>query len=154
MNRLSAKELLVIRRKVIERRDGRRFLMVLPPRADPGYLEQRRRRPPAHKFRRLHVNLPGLPEGSAVLVHGISPARTKVQSHRTPVRLEARGDWAACLSERDLDAWRHLKDHQTCFRNCSGQYMVEVVTERLSSFTKGPSVDRHGRRRRLELGGE
>ena len=29
------------------------------------YLEQQRRRLPAHKFRRLHLNLPGLPEGSA-----------------------------------------------------------------------------------------
>ena len=32
---------------------------------DPDYLEQQRRRLPAHKFRRLHLNLPGLPEGSA-----------------------------------------------------------------------------------------
>ena len=31
----------------------------------PDYLEQQRRRLPAHKFRRLHLNLPGLPEGSA-----------------------------------------------------------------------------------------
>jgi hypothetical protein len=30
-----------------------------------GYLEQQRRLLPAHKFRRLHLNLPGLPEGSA-----------------------------------------------------------------------------------------
>jgi hypothetical protein len=29
------------------------------------YLQQQRRRLPAHKFRRLHLNLPGLPEGSA-----------------------------------------------------------------------------------------
>jgi hypothetical protein len=32
---------------------------------DPDYLAQQRRRLPAHKFRRLHLNLPGLPEGSA-----------------------------------------------------------------------------------------
>jgi hypothetical protein len=32
---------------------------------DAGYLEQQQRRLPAHKFRRLHLNLPGLPEGSA-----------------------------------------------------------------------------------------
>lgn len=32
---------------------------------DPEYLEQQRRRLPAHKYRRLHLNLPGLPEGSA-----------------------------------------------------------------------------------------
>ncbi|MBI4560545.1 MAG: hypothetical protein HY724_00765 [Candidatus Rokubacteria bacterium] len=33
--------------------------------ADANYLEQQKRRLPAHKFRRLHLNLPGLPEGSA-----------------------------------------------------------------------------------------
>ncbi|MBI4346858.1 MAG: hypothetical protein HY553_08380 [Elusimicrobia bacterium] len=33
--------------------------------ADPDYLAQQRRRLPAHKFRRLHLNLPGLPEGAA-----------------------------------------------------------------------------------------
>src|SRR5262249_16937044 len=30
-----------------------------------GYLAQQQRRLPAHKYRRLHLNLPGLPEGSA-----------------------------------------------------------------------------------------
>jgi hypothetical protein len=33
--------------------------------ADQGYLAQQKARLPAHKFRRLHLNLPGLPEGSA-----------------------------------------------------------------------------------------
>jgi len=33
--------------------------------ADKNYLEQQKRRLPAHKYRRLHLNLPGLPEGSA-----------------------------------------------------------------------------------------
>ena len=32
---------------------------------NPGYLAQQQRRLPAHKYRRLHLNLPGLPEGSA-----------------------------------------------------------------------------------------
>jgi hypothetical protein len=32
---------------------------------DDGYLAQQQRRLPAHKYRRLHLNLPGLPEGSA-----------------------------------------------------------------------------------------
>ncbi len=31
---------------------------------DQGYLAQQQRRLPAHKYRRLHLNLPGLPEGS------------------------------------------------------------------------------------------
>ena len=30
----------------------------------PGYLDQQRRRLPTHKFRRLHLNEPGMPEGS------------------------------------------------------------------------------------------
>lgn len=33
--------------------------------ADQGYLAQQQSRLPAHKYRRLHLNLPGLPEGSA-----------------------------------------------------------------------------------------
>jgi hypothetical protein len=32
---------------------------------NPGYLAQQRRRLPAHKYRRLHLNLQGLPDGSA-----------------------------------------------------------------------------------------
>jgi hypothetical protein len=32
---------------------------------NPSYLAQQRRRLPSHKFRRLHLNLPGVPEGSA-----------------------------------------------------------------------------------------
>ena len=31
---------------------------------NPGYLEQQRRRLPTHKFRRLHLNLPGMPDGT------------------------------------------------------------------------------------------
>ncbi len=33
--------------------------------ADQGYLAQQRARLPSHKYRRLHLNLPGTPEGSA-----------------------------------------------------------------------------------------
>ena len=32
---------------------------------NPEYLDQQRRRLPAHKFRRLHLNLPGAPDGAA-----------------------------------------------------------------------------------------
>ena len=32
---------------------------------NPGYLAQQKRRLPAHKFRRLHLNLPGAPDGAA-----------------------------------------------------------------------------------------
>jgi hypothetical protein len=32
---------------------------------NPGYLDQQRKRLPTHKFRRLHLNLPGAPDGAA-----------------------------------------------------------------------------------------
>jgi hypothetical protein len=41
---------------------------------DQTYLDQQRLRLPAHKFRRLHLNLPGLPEGSAFQVEPIDAA--------------------------------------------------------------------------------
>lgn len=47
--------------------------------ADPNYLEQQCRRLPAHKFRRLHLNLPGLPEGSAFQPE---PVMAAVDRHR------------------------------------------------------------------------
>ncbi|MDA2926326.1 hypothetical protein MYX78_03670 [Acidobacteria bacterium AH-259-G07] len=31
---------------------------------NPGYLEQQKKRLPTHKYRRLHLNLPGMPEGA------------------------------------------------------------------------------------------
>ena len=37
---------------------------------DPDYLAQQQRRLPAHKYRRLHLNLGGLPEGSAPAAGG------------------------------------------------------------------------------------
>ncbi len=41
---------------------------------EPDYLEQQRRRLPSHKFRRLHLNEPGLPEGSAFTFEAIDGA--------------------------------------------------------------------------------
>jgi len=38
------------------------------------YLEQQRQRLPSHKFRRLHLDLPGLPESSAFSAEKISDA--------------------------------------------------------------------------------
>jgi phage terminase large subunit-like protein len=32
---------------------------------NPSYLDEQRRRLPAHRFRRLHLNLPGMPDGAA-----------------------------------------------------------------------------------------
>lgn len=42
--------------------------------ADAGYLAQQQGRLPSHKFRRLHLNLPGLPEGSAFTAEAVMGA--------------------------------------------------------------------------------
>jgi hypothetical protein len=51
---------------------------------NPEYLDQQRRRLPAHKFRRLHLNLPGLPEGSAFQPEPIMDAVTRGVPLRAP----------------------------------------------------------------------
>jgi hypothetical protein len=48
------------------------------------YLEDQRRRLPAHKFRRLHLNLPGLPEGSAYQAEPIMDAIARGVALKTP----------------------------------------------------------------------
>src|SRR4029077_8125928 len=42
--------------------------------SDPNYLAQQRDRLPAHIYRRLHLKLPGLPEGSAYTVEKVMDA--------------------------------------------------------------------------------
>jgi hypothetical protein len=51
---------------------------------DPDYLAQQQRRLPAHKYRRLHLNLPGLPEGSAFQPEPIMDAIARGVSRRAP----------------------------------------------------------------------
>lgn len=48
------------------------------------YLEQQQRRLPAHKYRRLHLNLPGLPEGSAFQPEPVMAAVDRGVSSRPP----------------------------------------------------------------------
>lgn len=52
--------------------------------ADAGYLAQQQRRLPAHKYRRLHLNLPGLPEGSAFAVEAVMDAVARGVRQRRP----------------------------------------------------------------------
>jgi hypothetical protein len=52
--------------------------------SDPDYLAQQQRRLPAHKYRRLHLNLPGLPEGSAFSVEPIMNAIARGVGQRRP----------------------------------------------------------------------
>jgi hypothetical protein len=57
--------------------------------ADPQYLAQQQRRLPAHKYRRLHLNLPGLPDGSAFQVEPVADAITRGVLVRAPQRRDA-----------------------------------------------------------------
>jgi hypothetical protein len=51
---------------------------------DPEYLTQQARRLPAHKYRRLHLNLPGLPEGSAYTAEMVMEAIDRGVTIRHP----------------------------------------------------------------------
>jgi hypothetical protein len=50
--------------------------------ANASYLDQQRRRLPAHKFRRLHLNLPGAPEGAAFQPGPVIDAIARGVAHR------------------------------------------------------------------------
>ncbi|MBM4194953.1 MAG: hypothetical protein FJ202_11315 [Gemmatimonadetes bacterium] len=52
--------------------------------SDPSYLAQQQQRLPAHKYRRLHLNLPGLPEGSAYQPEPVMDAIARGVRVRTP----------------------------------------------------------------------
>ena len=52
---------------------------------NPDYLEQQRRRLPSHKFRRLHLNLPGLPDGAALAADNIMEAIVDNRTRLRPV---------------------------------------------------------------------
>jgi hypothetical protein len=53
---------------------------------DTGYLAQQQRRLPSHKFRRLHLNLPGLPEGSAYQPEPVMDSIARGVAVRAPER--------------------------------------------------------------------
>jgi hypothetical protein len=53
--------------------------------ADQRYLEQQKARLPAHQFRRLHLNLPGLPEGAAFTAEMVMDAVNRGVFTRPPV---------------------------------------------------------------------
>lgn len=55
-----------------------------PSWAESDYLAQQQRRLPAHKFRRLHLNLPGLPEGSAFQPEPVMHAIDRTCQVRAP----------------------------------------------------------------------
>jgi hypothetical protein len=49
--------------------------------ANDGYIEQQRRRLPTHKFRRLHLNLPGAPDGTAFSADAVMSAIVSGRKH-------------------------------------------------------------------------
>lgn len=51
---------------------------------DASYLDQQHRRLPSHKYRRLHLNLPGLPEGSAYQPEPVMDAIARGVTLRRP----------------------------------------------------------------------
>jgi len=53
--------------------------------ADKNYLQQQQQRLPAHKYRRLHLNLPGLPSGSAFSVEKVMDAVERGVTVRPPM---------------------------------------------------------------------
>ena len=100
----------------------------LPPeqRANPsmeswgntGYLDQQRKRLPAHKFRRLHLNLPGAPDGAALSGEHVMAAVVtgRKRLHRDPkhryvafVDMSGGSSDDACLAIAHHDAERNVR---------------------------------------------
>jgi len=81
--------------------------------ANTEYLEQQRRRLPAHKFRRLHLNLPGLPEGSAYQPDPVMNAvdrSVRLRPREERVRYVAFVDMSGGSSDDAVLAIAHLDD--------------------------------------------
>lgn len=79
---------------------------------DPDYLEQQRTRLPSHKFRRLHLNEPGLPEGSAYSFERIDVAierGVKVRPYVPGVTYHAFVDMSGGSSDDATLAISHLE---------------------------------------------
>jgi hypothetical protein len=90
-----------------------------------GYLEQQRRRLPTHKFRRLHLNLPGAPDGAAFDGNRVMDAI--VTGRRQLARVEGAAyhafvdmsggssdDAALAIAHRDAETKRTVLDALVC----------------------------------------
>lgn len=91
---------------------------------NPDYLEQQRRRLPAHKYRRLHLNLPGLPEGSALQAEPVMDAVARGMRVRLPQvgpRYLAFVDMSGGSSDDAVLAVVHLDD--------DGRVVVDTVED-------------------------
>ena len=58
----------------------------------PDYLDQQRRRLPSHKYRRLHLNLPGLPDGAAFDAAAVMDS---IKAGRKKLRFDPARDYIA-----------------------------------------------------------
>jgi hypothetical protein len=102
--------------------------------ADAGYLDQQQHRLPAHKFRRLHLNLPGLPEGSAFQPDPIFDAIERGVTIRPPVagiRYGAFVDMSGGSSDDAVLAIAHL--------DADGRAIVDVVQDQGAPCPFDPS---------------
>ncbi len=92
--------------------------------ADEHYLEQQAHRLPAHKYRRLHLNLPGLPEGSAFQPGPVMDAIARGVTLRPPevgVDHEAFGDMSGGSSDDAVIAIGH--------EDAEGRAVVDVLLD-------------------------
>lgn len=91
---------------------------------NPEYLAQQQRRLPAHKYRRLHLNLPGLPEGSAFQPEPVMDAVDRGVSVRAPepgVGYEGFVDMSGGSSDDAVLSIGH--------RDADGRGVVDVVLD-------------------------
>jgi hypothetical protein len=89
--------------------------------ASVGYLAQQQRRLPAHKFRRLHLNLPGLPEGSAYQPEPVMDAIARGVLVRRPergIRYAAFVDMSGGSSDDAVLAIGHTDNDKSAVLDC------------------------------------
>jgi hypothetical protein len=91
---------------------------------NPEYLAQQQQRLPAHKFRRLHLNLPGLPEGSAFQPEPVMDAVERGVSVRAPepgIDYAAANDMSGGSSDDSVVTIGHL--------DADGRAVLDVVMD-------------------------
>ena len=95
---------------------------------DPNYLEQQQRRLPAHKYRRLHLNLPGLPAGSAFdseMVMNAVERGVKVRSPQERVQYVGFVDMSGGSNDDSTLAIGHREGGD----GDEGQFVLDVVMD-------------------------
>jgi hypothetical protein len=99
---------------------------------NPGYLEQQKRRLPSHKYRRLHLNLPGSPEGSAYdaeLLAALFVAGRRVLPPRTDLRYTGFVDMSGGSSDDATVAVAHMED---------GKRVLDLVLDQAARIPFNP----------------